>query len=86
MKHLLSAMLAVLCLPLMLRAQVQRGYIGHLYDYLENPSLFEEGQEEGHAFYIPEKSLSLNGEWKFCFGNTPEDISSVFFLPNYNVK
>ena len=86
MKQLLSILLIVLCLPLGLQAQVQRGYIGHLYDYLENTSVFEEGQEEGHAFYIPEKSLSLNGEWKFCFGNTPEEISSVFFLPNYNVK
>ena len=86
MKQLKSVMLALLCLPLALQAQVQRGYIGHLYEYLENPLVFEEGQEEGHAFYIPEKSLSLNGDWKFCFGNTPEEIPSVFFLPNYNVK
>lgn len=86
MKYHLLFFLSLCWLPLALSAQVQRGYISHLYDYIENTEVFEEGQEEGHAYWIPEKSQSLNGTWKFYYANTPEEIPTLFFLPNYNVK
>lgn len=85
-RHFVLLWLVALCLPISVQAQLQRGYMGHIYDYLENTDVFEAGQEEGHAFWIPEKNLSLNGNWKFYFANTPEEIPQVFFLPNYNVK
>ena len=85
-RHFVLLWLVALCLPISMQAQLQRGYMGHIYDYLENTDVFEAGQEEGHSFWIPEKSLSLNGQWKFYFANTPEEIPQVFFLPNYNVK
>ena len=28
--------------------------------YIDNPSVFEKGQEEGHAWHMPEKSMLLN--------------------------
>ena len=56
-------------------AQSQHGYMDRLYDYLENTSVYEEGQEEGHAFWLPEHSLSLNGQWKFFFAETPEEVA-----------
>ena len=72
--------------PLFAEAQSQYGYMDHLYDYLENTSVYEEGQEEGHAFWLPEHSLSLNGQWKFFFAETPEEVPTKFFSPDYNVK
>lgn len=72
--------------PLYADAQVRGGYMNNLYDYLENTSVYEEGQEEGHAFWLPEHTLSLNGEWKFFFGETPEEIPTGFFAPDYNVR
>ena len=72
--------------PLFAEAQSQHGYMDRLYDYLENTSVYEEGQEEGHAFWLPEHSLSLNGQWKFFFAETPEEVPTKFFSPDYNVK
>ena len=72
--------------PLYADVQVRGGYMDNLYNYLENTSVYEEGQEEGHAFWLPEHSLSLNGEWKFFFGETPEEIPTGFFAPDYNVR
>jgi len=60
------------------------GFMNHLYDYLEDTQVYEVGQEEGHAYWMPEKNLSLNGEWKFCFGDVPEAIPADFYLPKYN--
>ena len=54
--------------------------------YIENPSVFEENQEEGRAYYIPEKHQSLNGEWKFFWNDTPENLPPAFFEPSFNDK
>ena len=63
--------------------QLKAQYLQHIYDYIENTSVFEEGQEEGHAYYVAENSISLNGTWKFYFANTPEEVPSNFFVPSY---
>jgi len=58
-------------------------YLEHIYDYIENTAVFEEGQEEGHAFRLPPDHLSLNGGWRFFFANTPEEVPQQFFQRNF---
>ncbi|MDO5429748.1 glycoside hydrolase family 2 TIM barrel-domain containing protein [Parabacteroides sp.] len=64
----------------------QKKYLDHLSDYIENTSVFEWNQEEGRAYHIPEKHISLNGDWKFFFSDTPEGIPSDFYKENFNDK
>ncbi len=58
-------------------------YLEHVYDYIEDTSVFEEGQEEGHAYYLADDHLSLNGQWRFFFANTPEEVPQNFFAANF---
>jgi beta-galactosidase len=62
----------------------QIDYLENLYKFIENPSVFELNQEEGRAYYFPEKHLSLNGEWKFFWSDTPEGIPGNFFEEKFN--
>lgn len=55
-----------------------------LYDFIENTSVFELNQEDGRAYYIPEKRLSLNGDWKFYWSDTPEGIPRNFYEAGFN--
>ncbi len=74
-------------------------YLDHVYDYIENTSVFELNQEPGHVPLVPyatsqealagmmEKSgsyLSLNGTWKFFYSETPEGTPAEFYKPNFN--
>ena len=63
--------------------QMNAQYLEHIYDYIENTSVFEENQEEGHAYYLADKHLSLNGSWKFYYANTPEEVPQNFFQTNF---
>ena len=63
--------------------QMNAQYLEHLYDYIENTAVFEEGQEEGHAYYLAKDHLSLNGPWRFYFANTPEEVPQQFFQTNF---
>ena len=63
-----------LCLFAAFSLQMNAQYLEHMYDYLENTSVFEENQEEGHAYYLASQHLSLNGNWRFFFANTPEEV------------
>lgn len=81
MKNGLTALL--LCFMAMM-GYAQQGFQNRLYEYLENTAVFEQGQEEGHAYFIPQSSLSLNGKWKFYFADVPEDIPQQFFQTNFN--
>ena len=38
-----------------------------LYHYIENLDVFEYGQEEARAYYIPGHHVLLNGKWKFFY-------------------
>lgn len=64
--------------------QTKAQYLEKIYDYIENTNVFEENQEEGHAYYLADQHLSLNGTWKFFFADTPEGIPSNFFQPSFN--
>ncbi|MBP3832799.1 MAG: DUF4981 domain-containing protein [Bacteroidaceae bacterium] len=79
--NLIYLLLAVCCSNTM---QAQQGFLNNIYSRIENTQVFEQGQEEGHAYYIPKNNLSLNGKWKFYFADVPEDIPQQFFQTNYN--
>ncbi|MCQ2975240.1 MAG: hypothetical protein MJ211_10600, partial [Bacteroidales bacterium] len=65
----------LLCLIfLMVSISLNAQYLEHIYDYIENTNVFEENQQDGHAYYIADQHLSLNGNWKFLFAETPEAI------------
>ncbi|MCR4569342.1 MAG: DUF4981 domain-containing protein [Bacteroidales bacterium] len=75
--------LAIMAGPVFLPAQ-EKPYLDHLSDYIENLAVFEENQEPGRAFHIPEKHLSLNGTWKFSYQESPLDVPKDFFSPSFN--
>ena len=72
-----------LCLFAAYSLQTSAQYLEHIYDYIENTAVFEENQEEGHAYYLASDHLSLNGDWRFMFVNTPEEVPQNFFATNY---
>jgi beta-galactosidase len=87
-------------LPVMASAQ-QKPFLSDIYHYLENTSIFELNQEDGHVPLIPYQNagealkndthkasniLSLNGTWKFHFANTPEGTPADFFETRFNDK
>ncbi len=77
-KKSLSIILCVMC-----TVQTNAQYMEHIYDYIENTSVFEENQEEGHAYYLADNNLSLNGSWRFLFANTPEEVPQNFFAASF---
>lgn len=80
----LSVVLAMMVAwPLMGRAQ-DVNYMENLYQFIENTDVFELNQEEGHAYFVPEKHLSLNGDWKFKFTDVPEKMPKDFFEVGYD--
>ena len=60
------------------------GFLNNLPGYIENTSVFELNQEEGRAYYIPEKNLLLNGRWKFFYSETPDGIPQDFYSEKFN--
>jgi len=79
----------------------QRGFLSSIYEYLENPAVFELNQTEGHSLIIPYTSavdalagnrqkssgfLSLNGTWKFWYSDVPENFPAGFYEAGFNDK
>lgn len=79
----------------------EKRFLDDIYYYLENTSVFEQNQEEGHTPIVPYRSvidalinnkekspgyLSLNGTWKFYFSETPEAAPRDFYTVNFNDK
>ncbi len=79
----------------------EKPFLSDIYNYLENTKVFELNQEEGHVPMVPYQTqdealqnnrnksacfLSLNGNWKFHFANTPEGTPENFFTENFNDK
>lgn len=79
----------------------EKRFLDDIYYYLENTSVFEQNQEEGHTPIVPYRSvidalinnkekspgyLSLNGTWKFYFSETPEGAPHDFYTVNFNDK
>jgi len=68
------------------------------YQYIENPTLFQENKEVSHAFFIFDTQeevrdiagnsnyLLLNGNWKFSHANTPEERVKEFYKEDYDVN
>lgn len=85
MKRLLLYVLCCFCLiSTEIIAQQLLFFNKSIYDYIENPSVFEINQEESRAYYIPGKHLSLNGNWRFYYSDIPEGIPSDFYTENFN--
>lgn len=80
-RHLLGV---ILCLSILSAQAQQRDFMNHLYDYLENLDVFELGQEEGRAYFIPEHHKLLNGQWEFFYADTPEGIPANFYQTSYS--
>ena len=68
----------VLCAWIGAMAQTEktRGF-DDLYHFIENLDVFEYGQEESRAYYIPGHHVLLNGNWKFCYADTPQEIPAT---------
>jgi beta-galactosidase len=76
----------------------KRDFLNQVYDYIENTSVFEQNQEDGHVLLVPyittqealardrEKSagfLSLDGTWKFYYAETPEGTPAGFYESDF---
>ena len=85
MKHKLAICIGICAamIPSVVSAQNNKDFIGHIYDYIENLDVFEYGQEEARAYYIPGHHRQLNGQWKFYFADTPQEIPTDFFQEKY---
>lgn len=83
---LLSLFLSVALHAQQQRAAAPRFTAEELRSYINNPAIFELGQEEARAYHIPAESISLNGKWKFLWLDTPDGIPANFFAPNYPDK
>lgn len=64
----------------------QVNYLDNIYSYIENPAVYELNQEEGRAWHTMKRYVSLNGNWKFYFSNTPEETPCDFFKEKFNDK
>ncbi|HKJ79456.1 MAG TPA: glycoside hydrolase family 2 TIM barrel-domain containing protein, partial [Prolixibacteraceae bacterium] len=58
-------------------------FLDDIYFYIEHTSVFEVNQEEGRSFFLPEKSISLNGDWKFFYSETPEGVPKDFYTAGF---
>lgn len=62
----------------------EKPFLDDLPYYIDNPAVFEKGQEEARVFHLPDEHLSLNGKWKFFWSDTPEGIPANFFEPRFS--
>ena len=100
MNKILPVFIILLLSVFLTNAQNQNSF-QNVYNFIENPAVFEINQVPGHTPMvrfnsIPEALLndwenspgylSLNGEWRFDYVNTPEESPNDFFLPGFNDK
>jgi beta-galactosidase len=77
----------------------EKDFMNNIYNFLENTSVFELNQVEGHTPMVsytnindalnndPKRSsgyLSLNGIWKFNYSDTPEGAPKDFYKDAFN--
>jgi len=82
---------SLLVVPCILVAQPpklvqQEKFLDNIYNYIENTSVFELNQEEGRAYFLPAKTISLNGDWKFFYSDIPEGVPADFYNVSFNDK
>ncbi len=93
--------IALLCCQGHFARSQPQPYLDHLYDYIENPAIFEWNQMQGHRPDVIHPSiekatlhdsdegintLSLNGEWKFLYADRPEEIPSDCYAVSFNTQ
>ena len=79
MKKIITTLLMI---PAFVTVTAQTGKTSRfddLYHFIENLDVFEYGQEEARAYYIPGHHVLLNGKWKFFYADTPQEIPGNFF-------
>jgi len=94
-----NCVILILCTLWILSSGQEKEFLSDIYSYLENPSVFELNQEEGHVPLVPYLTvnealvnnrnkalnfLSLNGIWKFHYSDTPEGVHPGFYKENFN--
>ncbi|MBO6192321.1 MAG: hypothetical protein IJ804_04415 [Prevotella sp.] len=83
-KRMVLSLMAMACV-LSFSAQTERTRaFDNLYHFIENLDVFEYGQEEARAYYIPGHHVLLNGRWKFCYADTPQEIPENFFEEKFS--
>lgn len=55
-----------------------------LSSYICNTSVYGTGQVDGRTYYIPKENISLDGEWKFSYFESPLDVPKDFFSKGFN--
>ncbi len=98
MKKILCSVIFFTVIMMTVSSQ-NKSFPDNIYSYIENTSMYELNQEEGHTPVIPYSSvnealagnkvksmsyLSLNGNWKFYYSETPEGIIPGFYTENFN--
>ena len=83
MKRILFLFLLALAAHGIVGAQ-DKPYLEDLSYYVENLSVFGQGQEPPRAYHIPLQHLSLNGTWKFGYFESPSEVPGDFFQPGFN--
>jgi beta-galactosidase len=78
--------MTLLMIPTMVAtsAQTEKKGFDDLYYFIENLDVFEYGQEDARAYYIPGHHILLNGKWKFFYGDTPQEIPGNFFEEKFS--
>jgi beta-galactosidase len=94
-----NCLILILCTLWILSSAQEKEFLSDIYSYLENTSVFELNQEEGHVPLVPYLSVnealinnrnkvssfvSLNGIWKFHYSDTPEGVHPDFYKENIN--
>ena len=81
MKNIMTALCMLLAVSL---SAQDKPFMEDLSYYVENLEVFELNQEDGRAHHVPEKSILLNGTWKFRYAESPAGIPSDFFRTGFN--
>lgn len=63
-----------------------QAFMDDLSYYVENLDEYEEGQEDGRAWHIPQPNVSLNGKWKFFYADKPADVPADFFKAGFSTR
>lgn len=98
MKKILSIIL-LSATSLAISYSQSKPFLSDIYSFLENTSVYELNQEEGHVPLVPYATvsdalknipqssaayLSLNGVWKFHYSDTPEGVPDEFYKSGFD--
>jgi beta-galactosidase len=99
MKKLISCIL--FCFLALILFSQEKPFLSDIYSFIENTSVFELNQEDGHVLLVPYATvdealgndfsrasnyLSLNGIWKFHYSDIPGGVPAEFYKEGFNDK